>query len=135
MTCDEVSLAALVPGRDDILHMSGNAYVTDDPALLSTMALKNKPPHAAVVVYIERAEIRRNEAVRTSRMWHQSAHADPSQAPDLMKVAARHLASNKAHGATASITRMLSKGLAASPKLARRVMDEGYRKELKDEGY
>ncbi len=39
MTCAQVSLAAVVPGRDDVLHVSGTAYVTDEPALLSTMAL------------------------------------------------------------------------------------------------
>jgi hypothetical protein len=115
--------------------MSGSAHVTDDPALLSTMALKDKPPHAALVIRVERAEIRPNEAVRTSRMWDRSAHVDRSRAPDLMKVAAQHLARNKARGATASMTRMLSKGLAASPKLVRHAMDAGYRKELKDEGY
>lgn len=132
MTCDEVSLAALVPGRADVLHLRGTAYVSDDPALLATMALKDRPPHAALVVHVDHAEVRANEAVRVSRMWEAAGHLDPSRAPDLVKVGARHLAANKA---TASVTRMVAKGLAASSGLTRRAVDAGYRKELRDEGY
>jgi predicted pyridoxine 5'-phosphate oxidase superfamily flavin-nucleotide-binding protein len=135
MACDEVSLAALVPGRDDVLHLSGTARVTDDPALLSTMALKDKPPHAATVVHVHHVHVAPNEAVRLSRMWDRSVHVGRSPALDMMSVAASHLAHNKGNGASASMARVLSKGLAASPKLARRAMDAAYRKELKSEGY
>lgn len=135
MACDEVSLAALVPGRDDVLHLSGTARVIDDPALLSAMALKDKPPHAATVVHVDRTQITPNEAVRLSGVWDRSAHADRPRAFDMMSVAAQHLAHNKGHGASASMARVLSKGLAASPRIARRAMDAAYRKELKDEGY
>ncbi|GAA1778856.1 hypothetical protein GCM10009735_06300 [Actinomadura chokoriensis] len=135
MACGEVSLAALVPGRDDVLHLSGTARVTDDPALLSTMALKDKPPHAATVVRVHRAQVTPNEAVRLSRMWDRSVHVNRSGAFDMTSVAARHLAHNKGRGASASMARILSKGLGASPGLARRAMDAAYRRELKDEGY
>lgn len=130
MACDEVSLAALVPGRDDVLHLSGTAYVSDDPALLSTMALRGKPPHAALVIHVDRTEVRQNEAVRTSRMWDRSA--DPAGAPDLMAVGARHLAANKD---SASVTRVVGRGLAVAPGLVRRAADAGYRKALRNEGY
>lgn len=132
VTCAEVSLAALVPGRDDVLHLGGTAYVSDDPALLSTMALKDRPPHAALVVHVDRAEVRPNEAVRAARLWDRSAHADPSRAPDLTAVAARHLADNEA---TTAVTRLAARGLAASRGLGRRAVDAGYRKGLRDEGY
>ncbi|MGH7806129.1 MAG: pyridoxamine 5'-phosphate oxidase family protein [Candidatus Binatia bacterium] len=138
LTCDEISLAALAPGRDDVLHMGGTAYVTDDPALLSTMAVKDgeRLPHAALIIRVQRAEILANEAVRMSRMWDRSAHVDRSQAPDMNRIAAQHIASSKAPGAKASMTRVLSKGLAAAPsKLVERAMDVAYRKDLEDEGY
>ena len=135
LTCDQISLAAIVPGRDDVLHMRGTAYVTDDPALLSTMAVGEKPPKAALIARVEHAEVEANDAVRMSRMWDRSAHVDPSRVPDLMQLGARHLANNNARGAKASMTRAVSKGLAASPKLLRRGVDRGYRKELEDEGY
>jgi predicted pyridoxine 5'-phosphate oxidase superfamily flavin-nucleotide-binding protein len=135
LACDRISLAAVIPGRDDVLHMSGTAYVTDDPALLSTMAVGEKPPQAALIVRVERADIVANEAVRTSRMWHRSAHIHPGGVPDLMGLATQHLANNKARGVKASLTRALTRGLAASPGLLRRAIDLGYRKELEDEGY
>jgi hypothetical protein len=79
-----------------------------------------------------RTLVRANEALRTSRLWDRSAHVDPARAPDLMAVAARHLAGNKA---TTSVARVMARGLAATPGLARRAVDAGYRKELRDEGY
>lgn len=126
VVCDEVALAALVPGRDDVLHVTGRAYVSDDPALLSTMALRGKPPRAALVVQVGRAVVRAHEAVRA--LWDRPA----AGAPDLMAVAARHLAANEATG---SVTRVAARALTVSPKLARRAVDAGYRKELRDEGY
>jgi predicted pyridoxine 5'-phosphate oxidase superfamily flavin-nucleotide-binding protein len=132
MTCQEVALAALVPGRDDVLHLRGTAYVSDEPSLLSTMALKDKPPHAALVVEVEHSEVTANQAVRTTRLWDPGAHVDPARAPDLMAVAARHLAGN---AATTSVTRVVARGLAVSRGLGRRAVDAGYRKELRAEGY
>ncbi|WP_157467379.1 pyridoxamine 5'-phosphate oxidase family protein [Frankia sp. QA3] len=35
LTCDEISLAAAVPGCDEVLHLSGHAYATDGSALLA----------------------------------------------------------------------------------------------------
>lgn len=135
MTCDAVSLAALVPGRDDVLHLSGTAQVSDDPGLLSAMALKGKPPHAALVVRVHRAAVRRSGAVRSAALWDPAEQAGQPPAPDLARVAARHLAGNQARGSAAAVTRALSKGMAAAPRLTRRAMDASYRRELRDEGY
>ena len=136
LSCDRISLAALAPGRGELLHVSGTAHLTDDAALLSTMALRDKPPHLAFIVDVEHAEITANEALRTSNMWDRSAHADPAGPPDMNRVATEHIAANEARGATATMARTLSRGLAMSPpKLVRRVMDRAYRKQLEDEGY
>jgi uncharacterized protein len=124
VTCDQISMAALIPGSGDVLQLSGTAYPTDDPGLLATMAIKDKPPHAALVVHIEHTSIERNEAVATSRTAHRS------EAPDLMKIAAGHLAQNQ-NRAMAPMARVLT----SVPKLTRRMMDASYRKALKDEGY
>ena len=135
LSCDQLSLAAAVPGRDDLLHLRGTAFVTDDPALLSTMALGDKPPTTALIVCVEAAEIRANDAIRDSRIWDPATH-DPSGAPDMNRVAMQHMVQNKTSGAKASMTRALSKGLAATPpKLLRRALDAGYQKDLKGEGY
>jgi predicted pyridoxine 5'-phosphate oxidase superfamily flavin-nucleotide-binding protein len=59
MTCPDVSLAALLPGSREVPHLSGTARVSTDPALLATMALRDKPPHAAIVVHVEHADLTR----------------------------------------------------------------------------
>ncbi len=59
MTCPDVSLAALLPGSREVLHLRGTARVSTDPALLATMALRDKPPHAAIVVHVEHADLTR----------------------------------------------------------------------------
>ncbi|WP_437895764.1 pyridoxamine 5'-phosphate oxidase family protein [Sorangium sp. So ce124] len=135
MTCSQVSLAAVVPGRDDVLHVSGAAYVTDEPALLSTMALAGKPPQAALVIRVERAELLANEALQRSKIWQRSAHGDAAVIPDLMALATQHLALNKGGGAKAAVIRMLGSGAGAFPRLLRWLIDLGYRKGLADEGY
>jgi predicted pyridoxine 5'-phosphate oxidase superfamily flavin-nucleotide-binding protein len=136
LTCDRLSLAALAPGRDEVLQVSGTAYLTDDTALLSTMALRQKAPHLALVVSVEHAEIKANEAVRSSRIWDRSTHVDAGGPPDMNRIATGHIAGNQAPGVGAAMARTLSRGLAASPpKLVRRIMDRAYRKQLEDEGY
>jgi hypothetical protein len=49
-------------GCDTALHISGKAYITDDPALLSTMALTEKSPLVALIVHVEYARIFANTA-------------------------------------------------------------------------
>ncbi|XVQ06789.1 pyridoxamine 5'-phosphate oxidase family protein [Spirillospora sp. CA-255316] len=129
MTCADVSLAALVPGRGEIVHLSGTAQVSTDPTLLATMALRDKPPHAAIVVHVEHADLTRTTTIEV--LW--SGPRDPDQLPDLNAIAAEHLASNTDGGRA---TRLLSRGLATAPKaLTRRAMDAAYRSALRDEGY
>ncbi|WP_437546058.1 pyridoxamine 5'-phosphate oxidase family protein [Sorangium sp. So ce367] len=141
VTCDKVSLAAVVPGRDDVLHVSGTAHVTDEPALLSTMALAGKPPQAALVICVERAELLANEALQRSKIWQRSADVDvdvdvdAGAVPDLMALATQHLALNKGGGAKAAMIRLLGSGAGAFPRLLRWLIDLGYRKGLTDEGY
>ena len=101
LTCDLISVVALVPGRDEVLHISGTASITGDPALLSAMALGDKPPMAALIVHVERAEVVANKAVRMSKMWDQSAQLDLNKAPDLNVLATQHLSSSKTGGTMA----------------------------------
>ncbi|MEV7630515.1 2Fe-2S iron-sulfur cluster-binding protein [Actinoplanes sp. NPDC089786] len=128
---DRLSLAALVPGRGGVLHVRGRGAITDDPALLATMALRGMPPHAALLIDVEDAEIAGNDAVARSGMWARGTHLDRGTAPDLMAMAGQHLAArSKAKG--------LLKVVGAIPgltRLLRLVMDRAYRSGLIKEGY
>lgn len=131
MSDDRVSLAALIPGRAAVLHLRGRATVTDDPALLATLALRGTAPHAALVIDVEHAETAGNKAV-TARLWDPGNHVAPGEAPDLIVLAGTHLASNTKRGGG------LLRALWAVPgidRLLRRVMTVAYRSGLRKEGY
>lgn len=81
---DRLSFAALVPGRSGVLHVRGRGAITDDPALLETMALRGMPPHLALLIDVEHAEVTGNDAVARSRPWAPGAHVDRGTVPDLM---------------------------------------------------
>jgi uncharacterized protein len=129
MTCADVSLVVLLPGSGEVLHLTGTARVSTDPALLATMALRDKPPHAAIVVHVEHADLTRTATVDV--LWN--GPRDPERLPDLTGIAAAHVAANTESGRGA---RLLGRGLAAAPgALTRRAMDASYRSALRDEGY
>lgn len=128
VTCPDVSLAAFVPGRDEIVTLSGTARVDTDPALLATMALRGQPPPAAVVVHVEHAELVHSAPV--DALWNGPR---PDRLPDVTAMAAAHVAANGGGGRAG---RLLTRGLAAVPRgLTRRAMDAAYRSSLRGEGY
>ena len=66
---DRLSFAALVPGRSGVLHVRGRGAITDDPTLLETLSLRGMPPHLALLIDVEHAEVTGNDAVARSRLW------------------------------------------------------------------
>lgn len=135
LTDDRISLAALVPGRDDVLHLSGSGRISEDPALLATMRTGGTTPGLALLVHVHHARIEASGAVRGSALWDLAARAQPPADLDLNQVASQHMARNEGRGAAAALTRTLGRGLAGSPKLLKRAMDANYTRALKDEGY
>lgn len=133
MTCDELALAAIAPGRREILHLRGRAEVTDDAALLASMALKGKAPHLALVVRVAHAELVASDALGRANPWRASAHVQKGEVPDLMDLAARHLARNGDRGVKATLLRLVGRLLDALP--VRGLLDRAFRNDLASEGY
>lgn len=134
---DRLSFAALVPGRDDVLRVRGRGAITVDPALLETMALRGLPPHAALLIDVEHAEVVGNDAVARSRLWTPGEPLDRRTVPDLMALAGEHLAANAAKAGGGPLAFLL-KAVGAIPgmtRLMRWVMDRAYRFGLRKEGY
>ncbi|MEU8026004.1 pyridoxamine 5'-phosphate oxidase family protein [Micromonospora haikouensis] len=134
---DRLSLAALVPGRSEVLHVRGRGAITDDPALLETMALRGTPPHAALVIDVEHAEVTGNDAIARSRMWAGDTHVARGTVPDLMALAGEHLTANAA-ASRGGPPAFLLKAVGAIPgvtRLMRLVLDRAYRSGLRREGY
>ena len=134
---DRLSLAALVPGRSGVLHVRGRGAITDDPALLETMALRGMPPHLALIVDVEHAEVTGNDAVARSRLWTPGAHPDRAARPDLPALAGEHLAAGSAEtegGPPAFLLRLIG-ALPGVNRLLRLAADRLYRSGLRKEGY
>ncbi|WP_086664404.1 2Fe-2S iron-sulfur cluster-binding protein [Lentzea kentuckyensis] len=123
---DRLSFAALVPGRTGVLHVRGRGTITVDPELLEPLSLRGIPPHAALLVEVESAELTTSNAVTQARLW--TAHLDPAEAPDLMAVASRHVAAN-------STSRLAGVARLIPARWLRALMDLSYRWGLRKEGY
>jgi ferredoxin-NADP reductase/predicted pyridoxine 5'-phosphate oxidase superfamily flavin-nucleotide-binding protein len=138
---DRLSFAALVPGRTGVLHVSGRGSITDDPALLETMALRGTSPHAALIIDVEHAEVRANEAVTRSRVWSAATHPEHGTAPDLMALATEHLAANLAANRAGSRTGLLARvvelvaRIPGISRMMRLAVNRAYRSGLQKEGY
>ncbi|SER27529.1 pyridoxamine 5'-phosphate oxidase family protein [Lentzea albida] len=125
---DRLSFAALVPGRNGVLHVRGRGTITADPAVLEPLSLRGMPPHAAVLVDVEAAELTTSDAVTRARLWNPAARGE---VPDLMALAGRHLAANTVKGRS-----VLLKIAGVVPvKWLRAVMNLAYRTGLRKEGY
>jgi len=134
---DRLSLAALIPGRTDVLHVRGRGAITDDPALLEMLALRGKPPHAALLIDVEHAEVAGNEAVVRSRLWTGGVRVDYGASPDLVAVAREHLAANssKAEGCPLAFLLKAVGKIPGAARLMRLVINRAYRSSLRKEGY
>jgi ferredoxin-NADP reductase/predicted pyridoxine 5'-phosphate oxidase superfamily flavin-nucleotide-binding protein len=134
---NRLSFAALVPGRSAVLHVSGRGSITDDPALLETMALRGTPPHAALLIDVDHAELTASDAVPRSRVWTAAAHLERGTVPDLMALGAEHLAANLADtdkGTRARILKAVTR-IPGISRVLRLVMNSAYRHGLQKEGY
>ncbi|MEV4570404.1 pyridoxamine 5'-phosphate oxidase family protein [Nonomuraea sp. NPDC049419] len=129
LTDGRISAAALVPGSTDVLHLNGTAVPTDDPDLLAGMAQGSAVPQLALVVTVEQAEVRHNQALADADIWDASAHADDATRTELMASTTRQLA------AKTPALRGLAKLLAVFARLLRRAIDATYRRALRKEGY
>ncbi|MEW2131820.1 2Fe-2S iron-sulfur cluster-binding protein [Streptomyces sp. NPDC005435] len=134
---DRLALAALVPGRTEVLHLTGHASITDDPALLETMSLRGQPPQAALLLHVLDAEVAHNDAVAGASLWSPAAHVDPATVPNLIALASKHASAAPAGtpGAPPALVMKLVAAPAAFPRLTRLLMDLGYRVQMRQEGY
>ncbi|MER8094899.1 2Fe-2S iron-sulfur cluster-binding protein [Streptomyces goshikiensis] len=133
---DRIALAALVSGRSGVLHIHGRAAITDDAALLKTVALRGVPPHLALLIDVEYAEVRGNDAVSRAGLWNPDARSDRDPAPDMMALGSAHLAAAAAE--SGRVSARLIKLVTALPgvsRLMRKAVDRAYVAGLRKEGY
>ncbi len=87
----ELSLVALVPGSRHVLEVSGPATVTDDEALRAELDVHGKVPLAAVVIAVERVELRLDPAIDAAALWDTGRHIEPGTLPRASQMWSDHV--------------------------------------------
>lgn len=64
-----VGLMFMVPGRGEVLRVSGVAQIVNDPDLLATMAIKGRPPILALVIEAKEVMFHCGKSVIRSKLW------------------------------------------------------------------
>ena len=64
-----VGLMFMVPGRGEVLRVSGVSQIVNDPDLLATMAIKGRPPILALVIEANEVMFHCGKSVIRSKLW------------------------------------------------------------------
>ena len=108
----DLALVGLVAGDHRSLELTGTGTVTDDAALLAPMAIDGAVPRAALVIEVADARLGCADALVVADLWNPDRHHSPGDVPNMMKVAADHVASNRTGGVLAGLTRSVSRAAA-----------------------
>jgi uncharacterized protein len=76
-----VSVLFIVPGVGETLRVNGRAAVSNDAALLESLAVDGKLPRTAIVVNIETAYFHCSKALARSHLWDPERHLERSNLP------------------------------------------------------
>jgi uncharacterized protein len=72
-------LLFIVPGSGNTVRVNGRAALTEDPALVESMAVDGKAPKLAIIVTVEEAYLHCPKAFRRSQLWDPATWSDPSE--------------------------------------------------------
>ncbi len=78
-----VGLIFLVPGNDFTLRVNGRAVITQEPALLRTLAVQGKTPLLAIGVEVEEVFLHCARSFRRGKLWEHDAWPDPDALPSM----------------------------------------------------
>lgn len=81
-----IGLIFIIPNVDETVRVNGRAFITADPALLQTMAIKGKAPKLGIVVEIDEVYMHCARAFLRSGMWQPDTWPDPDTIPTLAAI-------------------------------------------------
>ena len=87
-----VGLVFLVPGIDETLRVNGRAGLSREGDLLAAMAVRGKPPTAALVVEVEEVFFHCGKALMRSELWNPEKTVPRSAFPSLGSILSDQLA-------------------------------------------
>lgn len=82
----QVSLIFLIPGIEETLRVVGRASIVTDPEMLALLAVEGKAPKSAIRVTVAMATVHCGKAIRRSKLWDASRHADRKSVPTLAQM-------------------------------------------------
>lgn len=90
-----LGLLALVPGESTVLEVSGSTELTTDPAVLAPMAVNGKTPKAAIVIDVERADLRSEPGIDAAGLWDPSRRIEEGTLPRATRIWTDHVKLNE----------------------------------------
>jgi uncharacterized protein len=76
-----VGLLFLIPGVGHTVRVNGRARVSNEPALLESLAQDGKHPRTVIVIGVEEVYFQCARAIVRSQLWNAERHVDPAVLP------------------------------------------------------
>ena len=106
-----IGLIFLVPGINETLRVNGKAEITQDPALLTPLAVQNVAPMIGLEVHVDECYFHCSKALIRSKLWDPKVQVERHSFPTLGRIVAEQTA-------------------AVSVDVAEKTMEEAYRTRL-----
>ncbi|AKT40559.1 pyridoxamine 5'-phosphate oxidase family protein [Chondromyces crocatus] len=103
-----VALLAFIPGEDSVLEVSGDASLTTEPALLSSMAVAGKTPKIALLLDPRDTRLTPSTALAKAKLWDASRHVPEAERPNMAHVFIDHVKQNRQRGVAATAVRAIA---------------------------
>jgi uncharacterized protein len=102
-----LGLLAFVPGESAVLEVAGRTELTADPAVLESMAVNGRTPKAAIVIDVERTELRSEPGIDAAGLWDPSHRIEEGTLPRAIRIWTDHVKLNEDPGPEAEAMRAM----------------------------
>ena len=85
-----IAIIFIIPRRGETLRVSGEACIVRDASLLHTMAVRDKVPESAIVVYVKEAMFHYGKSMIRSQLWQPEAWPSIEGLPTYAKALVDH---------------------------------------------
>ena len=118
-----VAMMALIPGACDVLHVQGEATLTDEIETRALFEVQDKVPKLAIEVRVTDCAVTLSPALQSAQLW-----PAPPPPEDLKpaKIFAEHMRLSKQK----SLSARMAKAAVSVPGLVRRSLESDYEKNL-----
>lgn len=92
LTNPHIGLIFLIPNDDETLRVNGRAFITNDPAFLTAMAIDGRAPKLATIVEVDEAYMHCARAFLRSGLWKPETWPDTETIPTMAAIASEQKA-------------------------------------------